>query len=100
MSAAKLNVVDGKRTAYTAAPEEATRTWGVSICVEGEAGHRPISEYSGYDEKRAKGIAVRLNERIGVSPAEADEIVRSTIMASIRESKTKKTRVRRAGGRA
>jgi hypothetical protein len=84
-------------------PEEGRRlTWGVSVCVEGEAGHRPLPDYSGYDdEKRARGIALRLNERIGISPAAAQEIVRSTLLASMRaEREAKATRKRRPAGSA
>lgn len=91
------------RSAYTVMPEEGKRlTWGISVCIEGEAGHRPLPDYSGYDdEKRARGIALRLNERIGVSPAQAQEIVRSTLVASMRaEREAKAAKKQRRAGRA
>ena len=72
-------VVDDKPVAYVEVMGD-DRTWGVAICKEGEDGYHPVPDYSGYDsEERAKGIAERLNKRLGVDSDEALRIVLSTM---------------------
>lgn len=70
-----------KRVAYVAVNEFMDPdTYGISVCVEDESGHRPLSDYAGpYTRERAEGIAKRLNERLGVSAKVARRIVASTM---------------------
>lgn len=67
-----------KKVAYAATDVEGG--WGVSICVQGENGHRPVADYSGpYTVEEAEGIADRLNKRLGLDEGEAKMIVLSTM---------------------
>lgn len=52
----------------------------ISICVENEPEHRPLSDYAGpYTMEKAEAIAKRLNERLGVSEAQARHVILSTM---------------------
>lgn len=67
-----------KPVAYVAADVDGG--WGVSICVQGEAGHRPVQDYSGpYTAERAEGIASRLNRRLGLDEGQARMIILTTM---------------------
>lgn len=77
----RAGTVDGKRVAYHTV--DVAGGWGVTICVEGEAGHRPIKDYGPYVGRagllHAEGIVRRLNERLGLDEKTAALIVASTM---------------------
>lgn len=67
-----------KKVAYVAADVDGG--WGVSLCVQGENGHRPVADYAGpYTVETAEGIAERLNRRLGLDESQVRLIVLSTM---------------------
>ena len=77
---AKALAALAKSFAYTSY-EVAHGSFGIALCERGVKGYQPVDDYGPYaDEARAKGIAERLNERLGVSKASARTIVMSTML--------------------
>ena len=70
--------MSAKKVAYVAADVDGG--WAVSICVQGENGHRPVQNYSGpYTVEVAEGIASRLNRRLGLDEGQARMIILTTM---------------------
>ena len=77
------------QVAYVATAKDDHTTWQISICIKGEAGHRPLSDYAGpYDKARAEAIAQRLNTRLGVTETVAKRVVASTMPRPYGSSRT------------
>lgn len=77
MSAAK-KAAEKAKYAYTSYPDEGA--WCIALIERDVKGYRPVPEYGPYDdEKKAEGVANRLNERIGVNEQEELEILATTL---------------------
>jgi hypothetical protein len=73
--------INKKRVAYSTTTEDG-ESWGIGIVTEGESGYRPVADYGPYDEKRAEGVAERLNLRINVDKATAHKIIASSMVGA------------------
>ncbi len=89
-------LVGGKRAAYTVIEAghkpDGEPLFMAGLCVEGTFGFRTIPDYGPAKRARMVDIVTRLNERIGITDADAEAIVVSTFKRSPRS--------RRTGGKA
>lgn len=77
---------DQNRIAYTTIV--GPKGWTIAVCREGENGYRPVPDYGPYkDEAHARGVADRLNVRLGVDQETAFKIVASTMPLLRRRSR-------------